>query len=107
MTDIWRGFVAQRCLWAMGLGLVFHAPEVVQDRNEHDLMRDFTDEVPGYLGNRRIAQLLDGLELEAGEQQAGANLYRCYEALVGQGFVGASELDLVRAWLDDLEEAMP
>jgi hypothetical protein len=25
MTDIWRSFVAQRCLWELGQGLVFHA----------------------------------------------------------------------------------
>jgi len=44
MTDIWRSFVAQRCLWELGYGLVFHAAEVDQERNEHNLMRDFEDE---------------------------------------------------------------
>ena len=43
MTDIWRGFVAQRCLWELGKGIVFHAAEVVQRRNPHALLRDFAD----------------------------------------------------------------
>ena len=56
MTDIWRGFVALRCLWALGYGVVFHAAEVYQDRNKHNLIQDFQDEVPGYLQNASICQ---------------------------------------------------
>ena len=102
MCDIWKSFVAQRCLWAMGLGVVFHAPEVVQDRNPHDLTRDFRDEVPGYEHNRRIAEVLDGLDLPGGEDQVGANLRTCYEALVREGVFPEKELLLVDAWLEDL-----
>lgn len=102
MCDIWKSFIAQRCLWAMGLGVVFHAPEVIQDRNPHDLMRDFCDEIPGYEHNRRIARILDALELPAGEDEVGANLWRCYQALVKAGIFPPEELPLVRAWLDDL-----
>lgn len=102
MTDIWRSFIAQRCLWAMGRGVVFHAPEVFQDRNEHNLMRDFEQEVPGYLGNERFRQVLDGLELDAGPTGAEANLRRCYEALAKAGLIEARELPLVDAWLQDL-----
>jgi hypothetical protein len=49
-TDIWRSFIGQRCLWEIGEGVTFHSPsEVYQDRNEHDLLKDFEDEIPGYL----------------------------------------------------------
>lgn len=100
MTDIWRSFVAQRCLWAMGHGVVFHGPEVVQERNVHNLMRDFEQEVPGYLGNRRLAAALEELSLPAGEDEAGPNLARCYRALVGAGFLPEEELALVGLWLE-------
>lgn len=102
MTDIWRGFVAQRCLWAMGYGVVFHAPEVLQERNPHNLMRDFTDEIPGYLSNRRIAEILDALSLEPGPERTGDNLRVCYEALVRAGMLPKVELELVDLWLGDL-----
>ena len=46
MTDIWRSFVAQRIAWANGWAILFHEPTVWQDRNEHNLMRDFRDESP-------------------------------------------------------------
>ena len=103
MTDIWRSFVAQRCLWELGHGLVFHAPEVVQDRNPHDLMRDFNDEIPGYLRNRELARVLEGLSLQGGSANVGANLRVCYAALVDHEFLPVAELSLLDAWRADLE----
>lgn len=102
MTDIWRSFVAQRCLWELGHGMVFHAPEVIQERNPHDLLKDFEHEVPGYLHNRKITDALDALTLRAGEGAVGDNLIRCYESLVAGGYLPPAELDGVKAWLADL-----
>jgi hypothetical protein len=105
MTDIWRSFIAQRCLWELGQGVVFHAAEVFQERNEHDLMRDFVDEVPGYRRNRELAATLETLPLESGAGQVTDNLRRCYEALVAAGFFDAAELELVASWCSGLEQA--
>jgi hypothetical protein len=102
MTDIWRSFVAQRCLWEMGHGLVFHAAEAIQLRNVHDLLRDFRDEVPGYLHNGEIVRTLERTPLQPGPSAASDNLVRCYEALVTGGFIPEVELSLVRAWVADL-----
>jgi hypothetical protein len=104
MTDIWRSFVAQRCLWECAAALTFHAPEVFQQRNVHDLMRDFRDEVPGYLENDRICRTLEDLSLERGPEAVSDNLRRCYEALVAQGIFPKKELALVKAWLRDLQQ---
>lgn len=105
MTDIWRSFIAQRCLWELDLGVVFHAAEVVQQRNEHDLMRDFKDEVPGYLRNRELALKLEGLRLERGADAVSTNLVSCYEELVKAEFFPEKELELVNAWRSDYEKA--
>ena len=105
MTDIWRSFVAQRCLWAMGYGVIFHAPDVWQDRNEHNLMRDFEAEVPGYLGNNSLIETLNKLELISGTDSTAVNLHRCYDALIREGFFSTKELDLVEAWCSDLKSA--
>ena len=103
MCDIWKSFIAQRCLWALGAGVVFHAPEVVQDRNPHDYRRDFADEVPGYLHNARIAEILAGLSLAPGAAAVADNLRACYVALVAENIFPPEELGLVAAWLADLE----
>lgn len=107
MTDIWRSFIAQRCLWELGLGVVFHAAEVVQDRNEHDLMRDFNDEIPGYQRNRELVRVLAETLLLPGAGAVEENLQRCYEALVRHDFFAREELDLLAAWRAGLQLAKP
>ena len=100
MCDIWKSFIAQRCLWAMGAGVVFHAPEVIQERNEHNLMKDFEDEIPGYMNNNRIAEVLDGLKLSGNPAE---DVLTCYRALVREGVFPKEELQLIDSWLTDLE----
>ncbi len=103
MTDIWRSFVAQRCLWELGACVAFHAPEVFQSRNRHDLLRDFEDEVPGYLTNGKILDTLQPLRLKPGPRYVRENLWLCYEQLVQAGVFPKKELRLLRAWLADLD----
>jgi hypothetical protein len=74
---------------------------VFQDRNQHDLDRDFADEVPGYTRNKEIANVLSRLQLGSGEAQVGDNLHRCYEALVVARIFPSAELELVELWLED------
>jgi hypothetical protein len=103
MTDIWRSFVAQRIAWTNNWSVLFHEPTVWQERNEHDLMRDFRDEVPGYLHNKSICEQLGKLSLRSGMENLGENLQVCYEKLVSMELIDRKELELVAAWLDDLE----
>lgn len=104
MTDIWRSFVVQRILHEGGKGVLFHEATVWQDRNEHDLMRDFADEVVGYLNNRTIrARLLD-LAISGKTEDAGADLERCYEELIRMELVGVEERKLIHAWRRDIEK---
>lgn len=103
MTDIWRSFVAQRIAWENGWHVLFHGPTVWQERNEHNLMRDFADEVPGYLHNERIRKTLEDLHVRPGEDELLPNLVRCYEALIRLEVIGAQEMSLLKAWLVDIE----
>ena len=105
MTDIWRSFVAQRLAWEQGWSLLFHEPTVYQERNEHNLMRDFADEVPGYLHNREIGELLSALSFgKGGGMLDGLKL--CYERLTVSEIVGKQELELVQAWADDVSQLL-
>jgi hypothetical protein len=104
MTDIWRSFVAQRICWENGWHVLFHEATVHQERNEHDLMRDFADEIPGYLGNRRIGLALEALPLKPGKAAIADNLRLCYRKLAEDGHVGAQELPLLECWLADLKQ---
>jgi hypothetical protein len=102
MTDIWRSFIAQRCLFAMGKPLVFREATVLQERNEHSLIRDFRDEVPGYLNNTKIVEILEGLSLSSDPARCAQNLGICYQALIAAEIVPAREMELVELWIDSL-----
>lgn len=101
MTDIWRSFVAQRVLHARGLGVLFHGPTVWQERNEHDLHRDFLDELPGYTHNHRMREELVNLQLKP-DASMQFMMEACYEVLIRHGWVGRQEETLLDAWFTDL-----
>lgn len=104
LTDIWRSFVAQRIAWTNDWGILFQEPTGRQERNEHDLMGDFEDELPGYLHNERICEALGKLQLHSGVERLSDNLLTCYEQLVRIGVLDPQELDLVEAWIDDVNQ---
>jgi hypothetical protein len=100
MTDIWRSFVAQRICWANGWNVLFHNATVWQERNSHNLMRDFTDEIQGYLNNSAIMQTLSQLNLKAGVTRIPENLWLCYEQLIRMNLIDRREINLIKAWIN-------
>lgn len=102
MTDIWRSLIAQRICWENGWSVLFHGPTVFQERNEHDLMKDFREEVPGYLYNDKIREILESLSLRRGVSSLADNLRDCYQALVSASLLPKDELVVMEAWLQDL-----
>jgi hypothetical protein len=103
MTDIWRSFVAQRIAWENGWSILFSKATVWQERNDHKLMSDFQDEVPGYLNNRPIGEALERLTVKPGYSHIPDNLRLCYETLIKMGVIGGQEMTLLDAWLADLD----
>ena len=103
MTDIWRSFVAQRIAWTCGWPVLFHQSTVRQERNNHDLMKDFQDEIIGYTKNLEIGKCLNDLNLKEGKEHIAENMNTCYKELVRLGFVGEKELDLLHSWLEDIK----
>jgi hypothetical protein len=102
MTDIWRSFVAQRICWENDWSILFHHATVWQDRNDHSLMRDFADEIQGYLYNHEIVQNLKQLNLKPGVENIPENLLICYEQFIRMNLISETEIKLIEAWLDDL-----
>jgi hypothetical protein len=58
VTDILRGYTTLACLWQLEYTLAYSSPVVYQDRNAHNLLRDFADEVPLYLNADKWSKLL-------------------------------------------------
>jgi hypothetical protein len=102
MTDIWRSYVAVRICWENGWDVLFHNATVWQERNAHNLMKDFADEVIGYQNNKAICDRLQALPLKPGAEHIGANMRACYNEFITMGLVGEDERPLLEAWLSDI-----
>ena len=101
-TDIWRSLVAQIILYNNNKKILFVSPTVYQIRNEHNLLSDFKSEIPIYLENNVIIQLLKDLNLKKGADNYIDNLVKCYELLVKKNFLPKKELNLLSYWIQDL-----
>ena len=98
VCDIWRGYVAQRIIWELGGNIVFLSPCVYQERNRHDFMKDFNEELDLYLRVNNLIELLDSLTLKGSVNNM---LYSTYEHLVKNGFFQTQELKILEMWLSN------
>jgi hypothetical protein len=103
MTDIWRSFIAQRIAWTCGWSVLFHQSTARQERNVHNLMNDFCDELVGYTTNAAIYDLLAALNLKSGVENIPENMRVCYKAFIKLGIIGEQEMTLLNAWLNDVK----
>lgn len=105
MDDIWRSFIAQRIAFENGWSILWGGVTVRQERNPHDLMEDFKQEIPGYLYNRKIVERLKALPIRPGEslEVLRENMATCYLMMIGDGYIEEREIPCFDAWFDDLK----
>lgn len=100
-TDILRGFIAQRLLWAAGMHLGFHQATVYQERNVHDFMKDFRDEVECFLNTTQVIRILQNSETGSNPLE---NLEMAYQSLLENKLIAAEELEILSSWRKDFEK---
>jgi hypothetical protein len=104
MTDIWRSFVAQRIGWENDWYLLFHEATVWQERNPHNLLKDFEQEIPGYLNNYRLCAELEMLDIRSGKKYIADNMILCYRKMIEMQLLDPVELNFLDVWLNDLSK---
>jgi hypothetical protein len=95
MTDIWRGIILSGFTREANLNTAFGKLGFQQDRNVHNLISDFLDEVSGHVSNRLIKKLSDDiwrLTPNIMENWESA-LTAIYEELQAEGLVESLEVD--------------
>ena len=93
VTDIWRGYITQRFLHLQEKGMLFCSAGVYQERNFHNLMQDFEEEINLYTKTEDLVKDLDIYQ----EDYSGI-----IEYLSARGFFKLEEIALFQAWLQDL-----
>lgn len=101
-TDILRGYIAQKLLWIDNRAVGYFSPNAVQERNDHDLLSDFSQEIEMY---KKTDKLVDFLKNFRGKPSDSLfnNLKKIYSGLVQIGVVGTLELELLESWQKDYE----
>lgn len=99
VTDILRGYVAQRCLWEHNAHLGFTGPTMFQDRNKHDFIEDFKSEIPCYVLANKIIDILDNMSLSDNPSD---NLIKIYTKLIDNGITKPKEMISLKGWLKDI-----
>ena len=100
MTDILRGYVAQRCLWEHNAHLGFFGPNMIQLRNKHNLLNDFSLEIPCFTQVETIINILTEIKLGSSPKN---NLKKIYAKLYNLKIVEKIELTALNSWIKDIE----
>ena len=103
MTDIWRSFIAQRCLKPFGERVLFTKATAIQIRNKHNIYEDFKMEVDGYVGNIRFVDVIDNIKMT---DDIYKNLHICYSGLIRDGFFAKGEIKILEAWINDCKKIL-
>ncbi|WP_136465404.1 STELLO glycosyltransferase family protein [Flagellimonas onchidii] len=96
--DILRGLVAQPILWNHGYHLGVTQATVFQERNEHDFMKDFEQEIPCYLNGEKVVEIVSKTICQ--NDSIISNLFNTYDALEKNKIVLPKELRILEAWID-------
>ena len=99
-TDILRGLIAQPIAWLYNKSVSFTSPTATQERNPHELMADFFDEVPMHSSSKQIASLV--APSISPMKTIYENLYSAYEVLLSNGIIDKGEMPRLEAWINDL-----
>mmetsp|Transcript_12756 Transcript_12756/g.43182 ORF Transcript_12756/g.43182 Transcript_12756/m.43182 type:complete len:529 (-) Transcript_12756:167-1753(-) len=114
VSDIWRGYLAQAALGALGQRVVVASPWVRQVRNPHTYLADFDAELPLY---RQAGTLVDWLTdrwrppppgedvPEGSPARALALVEDVTIAAHELGLLALEDVELQQAWLQDLVDA--
>jgi hypothetical protein len=98
VSDIWRGLIAQRFFCISGLSTQFRGGVGYQDRNTHDLLKDFIDEFEVHSNSYKLLKVLESVE----ETDPIGYMREVYGRLAKIGLVLSDEIPRLNAWIVDV-----
>ena len=102
--DIWASYVARRVMDDLGWYVAYGEPLVVQDRNDHDLVRDLQDELLGYRRTPELIRRLRALEVTFDDENSViSGLESVYRQVAD--LLPSRTVDANGAWLEDVTVA--
>jgi len=91
-TDILRGYIAQFLMWQNDYHLGFLPPNVCQIRNEHNIMKDFSDEVVCYTQIKKIVDLFEQTDI-----------VKLYSDLHNNSIIDTNDFYAAADWVEEID----
>lgn len=101
VADIWRSYWVQRLLWDIDASVCFLAPNAYQDRNEHDYLKDFIEELDLYLYADALVEILK--KWKSNKADLFERMIDLFTVLVDAHYIKEQDLILLKAWIEDLQ----
>jgi hypothetical protein len=100
VSDIWRGYFAQRVGNDINMRIAFSTPAVMQVRNAHNYLADFQSEEPLYTQSLRLVEQLN--EWTSDAETVVERIEQLWVFLHEHGYIGLKDVELVQKWLKNL-----
>lgn len=104
MDDIFASLLCQRIMRERGMAVHFGRPFVLQQRNEHNLVKDLRGEIDGYENVQRLADVLDHIPLLG--KSVIDDCRTIWKTLNHVDYIPGRTVSAMSAWLDDCEKVM-
>ncbi len=95
VCDILKGYVLQRCLFSDNSSVLYTSSTVFQNRNSHNLLKDFKDEILLYTDAKKIINILNDLEIKGNIN----DLITIYTKLNVEKYVTDLELTILKEFI--------
>jgi hypothetical protein len=104
VTDILRGYIASAIFTHKDMAMSIFSPVVFQDRNEHNLLSDFAQELPLYTSASSFMSRILAIKYDQ-KMTFTKYLIKAYETAIEFGLTGPEEINTLEQWniaCDDL-----
>lgn len=112
--DILRGIICNIILKKTDNYMMYSSPNVIQNRNEHDLIQDFKSEIEMYIHNESILDFIDQDIVDQDDERfvdgnSGKKKYieylikRIYQNLLDKNVIKQLDMDILNKWLEYFE----
>ena len=104
VSDIWRGYFAQRIFEDLGLSMAYVPPRVHQDRNPHNFLADMQAEGALYFQTGKLLEFLHGWD-GGGATTLPESIEKLWIAVYERGYIERDDVLAVQRWLKALVAA--
>ena len=101
VSDIWRGYFAERVFARVGLHVVFTPPRVTQNRNAHSYLADMDAESDLYFKADKLVEFLSLWGDDSDTVQC--SMERLWAALYERTYIELGDVLMAQRWLGALE----